>query len=105
MGHNIRWPHIADLVIVKNALQMLQYVWVEVILDQSQGIGERVISQQILSNVLIQKLVCKYILKSFISGMIEPNMVPTGECEIGYQGILCSDCAPNYSRSGAFVCK
>ena len=25
---------------------------------------------------------------------------PIGQCEIGYQGILCGDCAPGFSRTG-----
>lgn len=27
-----------------------------------------------------------------------------GDCEIGYSGILCSECVPGYSSSGNFKC-
>jgi len=36
--------------------------------------------------------------------MNPPNLNPIGDCDTGYQGILCSDCQPNYSRSGEFKC-
>ena len=29
---------------------------------------------------------------------------PMGRCEVGYQGIVCGDCAPYYSKSKQFVC-
>ena len=38
-------------------------------------------------------------------GMVQPNNVSTGECHSGYQGILCSDCAPDYSRTTNYQCQ
>ena len=35
--------------------------------------------------------------ESCLGGDIED---PIGKCEVGYQGILCADCADGYSRSG-----
>jgi len=37
-------------------------------------------------------------------GMIAPDYNPMGSCEIGYEGILCTECKPGYSRSGDFKC-
>ncbi|CDW85655.1 UNKNOWN [Stylonychia lemnae] len=37
-------------------------------------------------------------------GMIEPNYDPIGSCNIGYQGVLCSDCQVGYSRTNDFEC-
>ncbi len=36
--------------------------------------------------------------------MIAPDYDPRGTCREGYQGILCTDCEPGYSISGAFTC-
>lgn len=37
--------------------------------------------------------------------MIPPNNTPTGDCQKGYKGILCSDCENDYSRSSSFECQ
>lgn len=37
-------------------------------------------------------------------GMTAPDYNPTGECAEGYQGILCTDCQPGYSRTGDYEC-
>eukprot|EP00347_Sterkiella_histriomuscorum_P017868 403347667 len=37
-------------------------------------------------------------------GMISPKYVPMGECETGYQGVLCADCQVTFSRSGEYKC-
>ena len=37
--------------------------------------------------------------------MIAPKMEATGSCDEGYGGILCTNCAIGYSRSGDFNCE
>jgi hypothetical protein len=37
-------------------------------------------------------------------GILAPNYDPKGECREGYNGILCADCEPEYSRSSSFDC-
>eukprot|EP00347_Sterkiella_histriomuscorum_P009701 403340212 len=37
-------------------------------------------------------------------GMIPPKNNPQGECDTGYQGILCADCQPGYSITSSFKC-
>ncbi|CDW75587.1 UNKNOWN [Stylonychia lemnae] len=37
-------------------------------------------------------------------GMVEPENNPIGSCQIGYQGVLCADCAAEFSRTGDFEC-
>jgi hypothetical protein len=36
--------------------------------------------------------------------MLAPENNPQGECLEGYNGILCADCVPGYSRTGTFEC-
>ncbi|CDW90149.1 UNKNOWN [Stylonychia lemnae] len=37
-------------------------------------------------------------------GIIPPYFKTTGSCDIGYEGILCSSCSQDYSRTGSFKC-
>eukprot|EP00347_Sterkiella_histriomuscorum_P011701 403371438 len=37
-------------------------------------------------------------------GMNPPENNSLGACEVGYQGILCTDCQINYSRTGTYEC-
>ncbi|CDW72226.1 UNKNOWN [Stylonychia lemnae] len=38
-------------------------------------------------------------------GMIDPNNNPLGECERGYQGVLCADCQINYYQNILYQCE
>ena len=36
--------------------------------------------------------------------MISPDYNPLGSCAEGYEGILCADCTPGYSKNKYFEC-
>lgn len=64
----------------------------EVRLDHCQDIGEDQILLTNSLNAYLVKLACKNFKITLDRGMIEPKNEPTGECENGYKGILCSEC-------------
>ncbi|CDW82348.1 UNKNOWN [Stylonychia lemnae] len=45
-----------------------------------------------------------YWRKNNVTGMVPPQNDPQGQCYTGYAGILCADCNPGYSVTGAFQC-
>jgi hypothetical protein len=37
-------------------------------------------------------------------GFVEPSWNPKGQCEIGFEGQICTECSVGYSRTGTFDC-
>ena len=54
------------------------------------------------SNQSSNFIACLY--KPACLGMISPDFNPQGTCDAGYQGILCADCQPNFTRSRDYQC-
>eukprot|EP00347_Sterkiella_histriomuscorum_P005934 403354704 len=54
------------------------------------------------SNISTTIIQCLY--KPACLGTLNDQQSPMGECQAGYQGILCADCEPGFSRTGDHKC-